>query len=288
MILWQGARNIFRKTMSEQQFYVVGGEYADTSFTSPAPGVELERHGPFGEAKATSLWRSLTGRSVDNAMVRYFLKPLDETTGKKYWVVGGEYADSNFTKLAPTRELEAFGPFEKWEALGFWRGLTSKSVDDALVRYEIRQDYTPAAPKVALSHAPTLRRRTKTKSVIIAAPPQKVFAYLADGANWPKWAIHNVKSATLRGVRTWDVDTPRGKSVLKLKFDESTGILDYEYNDPNGVNWRVPGRLVLMDGGSLVIMTFVKPHSVSESDFATSMTQLDDELTTLRTNLELG
>jgi len=271
--------------MADQRYYVIGGEYADTSFTNPAAGVELEKHGPLSEKEATTLWRSLTGRSVDNAMVRYFLRPVDEATGKNYWVVGGEYADSHFTRLAPTRELEVFGPFEKWEALGFWRGLTAKSVDDALVRYEIRKNYTPATAKVAIM-TPSLRVRTKTKSTAIAASPSKVFTYLADGANWPKWAVHNFKSAVARDDGAWDVKTARGDGRLKLNFEQRTGILDHEFVDGEGTAWTVPGRLIPSNGGSIVIMTFLKPPAMSESDFASGMAKLDEELSNLRRNLE--
>lgn len=127
--------------MSKQQFYVIGGEYADTSFTEPAPGTELEKRGPFPEREAKTVWRDLTGKTVDNAMVRYFLKAAEDQNEKVYWVVGGEYADSSFTKLAAGKQLEVFGPFEKWEGLGFWRALTSRSVDDAMVRYDIRKNF---------------------------------------------------------------------------------------------------------------------------------------------------
>jgi hypothetical protein len=127
--------------MSTQQYYVVGGEYADTSFTEPAPGTSLERHGPYSEREAKVVWRDLTGKTVDNAMVRYFLKAATDENQKIYFVVGGEYADSSFTKLAEGKQLEVFGPFEKWEALGFWRALTSRSVDDAMVRYDIRKNF---------------------------------------------------------------------------------------------------------------------------------------------------
>ncbi|MDX2144664.1 MAG: DUF4170 domain-containing protein [Rhodospirillaceae bacterium] len=129
--------------MAEQSFLVIGGEYADTSFTEPAPGTKLEAYGPCSEREAKVIWRDLTGRTVDNAMVRYFIKSADEVNGKIYWVVGGEYADSKFTKLASGKQLEVYGPFEKWEALGFWRGLTSKTVDDAMVRYDLRKNYDP-------------------------------------------------------------------------------------------------------------------------------------------------
>jgi hypothetical protein len=129
--------------MSGQSFLVIGGEYADTSFTEPAAGTKLETYGPCSEREAKVIWRDLTGRTVDNAMVRYFIKPVEETNAKVYWVVGGEYADSSFTKLASGKQLEVYGPFEKWEALGFWRGLTSKTVDDAMVRYDMRKNYDP-------------------------------------------------------------------------------------------------------------------------------------------------
>ncbi|MEQ8510243.1 MAG: DUF4170 domain-containing protein [Rhodospirillaceae bacterium] len=128
--------------MSDQNFYVVGGEYADTSFEQIVGGGEPEVHGPFPERQAKEFWRSITGKTIDNAMVRYVLKAEDEINGKVYWVVGGEYADTKFEDLALGQDLEVFGPFEKWEALGFWRGITAKSVDNALVRYDIRKNWT--------------------------------------------------------------------------------------------------------------------------------------------------
>lgn len=127
--------------MLDQKFFVIGGEYADTSFEQIAEGKELEEYGPFPEREAKEFWRNITGQTVDNAMVRYFLKAAAEINSKIYWVVGGEYADTSFTTLAPGKELEVYGPYEKWEALGFWRGITSKSVDDALTRYDIREHW---------------------------------------------------------------------------------------------------------------------------------------------------
>lgn len=123
--------------MSEQKFYVVGGEYADTAFTTPAPGAELETHGPFTEKEAHDFWRDITGKTVDNAMVRYVVRAAEDLAGKTYYVVGGEYADTSFTQMAPGKELEVYGPFERSQAMDFWRGITSQTVDSALHRYDI-------------------------------------------------------------------------------------------------------------------------------------------------------
>lgn len=127
--------------MADQTFFVIGGEYADTSFEQIVDGVDAEVYGPFPEREAKEFWRSITGKTIDNAMVRYVLKAAEEINSKIYSVVGGEYADTSFTSLATGKELEVYGPYEKWEALGFWRGITSKSVDDALVRYDIREHW---------------------------------------------------------------------------------------------------------------------------------------------------
>jgi hypothetical protein len=120
-----------------KQFYVIGGEYADTSFKTIAAGKTEERHGPLAEKEAHDLWRALTGKTVDNAMVRYRVKPAEESAEDQWFVVGGEYSSTEFAKIAPGSKLETYGPFSRPEALAVWRSITSKSVDNAMSRYDI-------------------------------------------------------------------------------------------------------------------------------------------------------
>lgn len=276
--------------MSGQKYYVVGGEYADTSFTTPAPGTELETRGPFTEREAKICWRELTGKTVDNAMVRYFLRAEQELSGKSYWVVGGEYADTSFTKMQSGKELEVYGPFDKWEAaLGFWRGMTAKSVDDAQVRYDIRENYQPGDAPIGLRGGAKNKitiQPNQTKSIAIAATPEKVFAFLMDGTAWPKWAIHNVKAAKPRASGIWNVETARGPGQLTLKGDAASGVVDEVFVDADGNAWTVPGRVVSAGGGAVVVMTFTKPSGVNEIQFFQGMAQMDDELDTLKRVLE--
>ncbi|MDR3436078.1 DUF4170 domain-containing protein [Telmatospirillum sp.] len=123
--------------MANRSYYVIGGEYADTSFTTLAPGVMEERHGPFSEKEAHDTWRALTGKTVDNALIRYRVKPEDEVTRSQWFVVGGEYADVDFVRIATGQKLETYGPFSRSEALAVWRAITAKTVDSALTRYDI-------------------------------------------------------------------------------------------------------------------------------------------------------
>lgn len=123
--------------MADGKFYVVGGEYADTSFSLLAAGQIEERHGPYSENEARDVWRSLTGRTVDNALIRYRIKPESDVVGASWYVAGGEYADSTFRTLIEGGKFESYGPYPRAEALAVWRALTGKTVDNAMVRYDI-------------------------------------------------------------------------------------------------------------------------------------------------------
>ncbi|PKU23900.1 DUF4170 domain-containing protein [Telmatospirillum siberiense] len=123
--------------MDIRNYYVVGGEYADTNFETLAPGATEERYGPFSEKEAHDTWRSLTGKTVDNALVRYRIKPGDAVSDAVWFVVGGEYADVDFARIATGQKLETYGPFSRPEALAVWRSITAKTVDSALTRYDI-------------------------------------------------------------------------------------------------------------------------------------------------------
>ena len=123
--------------MSDGKFYVVGGEYADTSFAAIAAGQQEQRFGPFSESEARNKWRALTGQTVDNALIRFRIVAEAEIMGTGWYVVGGEYADTDFCHLAEGHELESYGPFPRPEAVAVWRALTGKTVDNAMVRYNI-------------------------------------------------------------------------------------------------------------------------------------------------------
>lgn len=120
-----------------KQYYVIGGEYADTSFSTIAEGKSEERYGPFLEKEAHDTWRSLTGKTVDNALIRYRVKPAEEAASDQWFVVGGEYASTQFNKIAAGSKLEVYGPYSRPEALAVWRAITGKTVDNAMARYDI-------------------------------------------------------------------------------------------------------------------------------------------------------
>ena len=118
-------------------FYVVGGEYVDTTFQQLAPGQTEVKLGPFAEREALDVWRSMTSKSVDNALIRYFVRQVANVVSDHWLVVGGEYADTGFNKLAKGAVLDVQGPFNRNQAMDKWRELTGKTIDSAVTRYEI-------------------------------------------------------------------------------------------------------------------------------------------------------
>jgi uncharacterized protein YndB with AHSA1/START domain len=59
----------------------------------------------------------------------------------RYWVVGGEYTDTRFERLAPGTNEERHGPFDTYEqAHEVWQARARATVDNALVRFRILEE----------------------------------------------------------------------------------------------------------------------------------------------------
>lgn len=125
-----------------------------------------------------------------------------------------------------------------------------------------------------------------TKSVAINRNPREVFAFLANGENWPKFAIHNIYSIQPGPKGDWIIETPRGSGRLRLKAVAAFGIIDHEFIDAQEGRWEVPARVVAAANGAVFMMTLTKPEPMPESDFYTGMRLLDEEMETLKHLLE--
>lgn len=66
---------------------------------------------------------------------------------QRYWVVGGEYTDTDFKTLAPGTREERHGPFATYaDAAKVWAGRTWATVDSATTRFRIVSEDTGGAP----------------------------------------------------------------------------------------------------------------------------------------------
>jgi uncharacterized protein YndB with AHSA1/START domain len=124
-----------------------------------------------------------------------------------------------------------------------------------------------------------------TKSVSIDAPRDRVFAFLADAANWPQWAIVNVKSVKRADHQWWDMETPAGMAKLRIRPNEEFGVLDHDFNAPEA-SWTVPARVVPNGTGCEFMITFFQPPSFTKEFFEEQAALLDKELAQLKSLME--
>ena len=127
--------------------------------------------------------------------------------------------------------------------------------------------------------------RNITKSVSIQAPVERVFSFLADAANWPRWAVVNVLSVSPAEDGWWQMQTPNGAARLRIRPDKSSGTLDHDFHSPEA-QWTVPARVVPNGSGSLFTITFFQPPVFSDDVFDQQTTLVDQELATLKRLLE--
>ena len=119
-------------------YWVIGGEYTDTSFTSIVGGDAEKKIGPFDDYEtAKSIWGKLAWQHVDDAHVRYRILNEEAT---EFWVVGGVYKSTDFVETADGSPEQKFGPYEDYEeAKRVWSQKAWETVDDAHSRWRIEK-----------------------------------------------------------------------------------------------------------------------------------------------------
>ena len=128
--------------------------------------------------------------------------------------------------------------------------------------------------------------RAVTKAVAIDRAPDKVFAFLADAANWPRWAVVNVLDiARADEPGWWRMTTPRGPGRLRIAAEAARGLLDHEFVSDEA-HWQVPARVVANGRGTLFMMTFFQPKGFADPVFDQQIALVDRELATLKSVLE--
>jgi hypothetical protein len=120
-----------------------------------------------------------------------------------------------------------------------------------------------------------------TKSIPLPCSPKVAWKLLADGGQWPHWAIRNVLASKPVGEDRWEIQTPRGPGVLHIRGVEDSGILDHDFIDPIEGKWTVPARVVPTSTGSVFIMTLEKLAGMPHDAFERGLKDLDDELAQL-------
>ena len=124
-----------------------------------------------------------------------------------------------------------------------------------------------------------------TKTISINAPASKVFSFVANLANWPKWATANVVAVKPGSGEWWAMETRTGLGRIRIRPDEAAGVLDYDLLSA-GVQWSVSARLVTKGEGSELSLTFSQPPAASKEALEKQAGLTDKELAKLKNLME--
>ena len=91
--------------------------------------------------------------------------------------------------------------------------------------------------------------------------------------------------AKQNGDGSWSFSTPRGNANLKFKHNKTFGILDHLYQDEENL-WDVPMRVVPSGNESEVIVTIVKPDTLTDAQFDERMKEINQLFENLKQIVE--
>lgn len=129
--------------------------------------------------------------------------------------------------------------------------------------------------------------RTSTQSITIEAAPVDVFAFVADPANLPKWAIGFAKEIRQEDG-TWIVTTGSGGEVaIRHVTDAEFGVVDGYMSPAPGVEMLGGAqRVVPNESGAEYVFTMFQPPGMPDEVFEQQIAELGRELVVLKAHLE--
>ncbi|MEN8197560.1 MAG: SRPBCC family protein [Pseudomonadota bacterium] len=127
---------------------------------------------------------------------------------------------------------------------------------------------------------------TNTVTAYFNAPREKVFAYVADIENLPRWATGYCKELRKEGD-DHKVVTPLGELYFRIDADPITGVVDMVSGPEKETMAAYPVRVAAMpDGGSLLLFTAMQLPGMSGEDLAAQCRGLEAEFEIIRQAVE--
>lgn len=126
---------------------------------------------------------------------------------------------------------------------------------------------------------------SRVLSVTIACPPRKVYEFVSNPENLPRWAAGLGKSVR-KSDSGWIAETPQGPMQIRFAEKNDSGVLDHYVKLASGVEVYVPMRVVPNGSGSEVIFTLFKMPNMSDKQFAEDAGMVERDLKTLKNVLE--
>ena len=121
--------------------------------------------------------------------------------------------------------------------------------------------------------------KSKTLTVSIDCSPKKVYAFVSNAKNLPKWAKTFCKSVKKTG-RQWLMNTSLGPLKLRFAPKNNLGVLDHFIKPPKGQDIVVPMRVISNGKTSEVVFTLFQRPGMTDADFYRDIGMVQQDLKT--------
>ena len=129
--------------------------------------------------------------------------------------------------------------------------------------------------------------QSTTLSVSIQRQPKRVYDFVSNPPNLPRWATTFCRSVRrLRGQ--WIIQTPQGPVNIRLARKNAVGVLDHEVRPAAGSTVFVPMRVVPNNRGSEVLLTLFRQTGMSATRYVQDIDLVKQDLKTLKSVMEAG
>jgi hypothetical protein len=127
--------------------------------------------------------------------------------------------------------------------------------------------------------------KTRTATALLTAPKEKVFDYLAEIDNLPRWATEFARELKVVDGK-YKVVNGLGEFFVRIDADEATGVIDFRAGPTETELGLFPSRVVELPGGtSAYTFTMFQGPGLSDELFESQYQSLVRELDNLRDEL---
>lgn len=131
----------------------------------------------------------------------------------------------------------------------------------------------------------TVTVESRTITVRIDRPFDKVYEFLVDPANWNQWAFGLGKNVR-RSKDGWVADSDGGIARVQFTARNNFGVVDHTVIRPSGQRVYIPMRLIANGSGCELLFTLFREPNMSDAQFASDAGFVQRDLNRLKTLLE--
>ena len=122
-------------------------------------------------------------------------------------------------------------------------------------------------------------------SISIERGLDEVYEFISRPENFPRWATGLATALEPEGDH-WVAQSPDGPIEVRFSPRNEFGVLDHHLTMPNGIEVKVPMRVVANGSGSEVIFTLFRTPEMSDEILARDIEWVTTDLSVLKGLLE--